>query len=580
MLSLYRRHRPRTFEDVVGQEHIVRTLRNAIELDKVHHAYLFVGSRGTGKTSMAKLLACALNSQGGPRTDFSPDDPACLAIARGTSLDVVEMDAASNNSVDDIRELRENVALAPMGGARRVYILDEAHMLSPSAWNAFLKTLEEPPAHVVFVLATTEAHKVPATIVDRCHRFDFHRPSLQQIAEVLRKVAAEEDIEIPDPAVTMIARSATGSFRDALGTLEQLVTYGGQQVKLEDVLEVLGVADAELILDAAEALADHDAKAALMAVERLSASGRDLTQFMRELAAHLRHLFVVQTLGDVPESFAVTAEHTDRLQSQAERISQAEVLRAIDLLAAALSAVKDGSDPRIQLEIALLKATQPQSDGSLQALMARVERLEQSAGGRAPARPEPQTPPEVAPQPERRTEPEAAAPEPPRAAATPPERAAARAEAAATASVASTAVVEPESEPESQPQPDPAAAPPLDLEQLRTLWPTAVETVRTENGMVGALLADARPIELEGERLTVAFAEGAAFSKKKAEANRGLLATALRGLTGHSLELVYELRDGEGPEEADQDLSGLSEEELLERLTQDFGATEVLDHEE
>src|SRR3954471_22491385 len=387
MLSLYRRHRPRTFDQVVGQEHIVRTLRNAIELGKVHHAYLFVGSRGTGKTSMAKLLACALNAEGGPRADFDSEAPVCRAIMNGTSLDVVEMDAASNNSVDDIRELRENVALAPMTGARRVYILDEAHMLSPSAWNAFLKTLEEPPPHVVFVLATTEAHKVPATIVDRCHRFDFHRPSLEQIAGVLRRVAAEGGIQGAGAAIGMIARSSTGSFRDALGTLEQLVTYGGHEVKLDDVLDVLGVADAELILETAESLVEHDPKAALLAVERLSGSGRDLTQFMRDLAAHLRHLFVVQTLGEVPDSFAVTAEHTDRLRAQASRLAQGEVLRAIDLLAAAMSAVKDGSDPRIQLELALLKAVQPQADMSLQALLFRIEQLEarlreQGAGSR------------------------------------------------------------------------------------------------------------------------------------------------------------------------------------------------------
>src|SRR5919205_2271538 len=376
VLSLYRRHRPSTFEEVVGQEHIVRTLRNAIELGKVHHAYLFVGSRGTGKTSMAKLLACALNADGGPRVDFSPDDPACRAIMTGHSMDVVEMDAASNNSVDDIRELRENVALAPMGGSRRVYILDEAHMLTPAAWNAFLKTLEEPPAHVVFVLATTEAHKVPATIVDRCHRFDFHRPSLEQIAGVLERVAQSEGIEVPPAATAMIARAATGSFRDALGTLEQLVTYGGSEVVLDDVLEILGVADAELVLAAGEALAGRDPREALLTVQSLSESGRDFTQFMRDLSAHLRHLFVVQTLGHVPDSFSVTADQTDKLAAQAERLAQGEVLRAIELLAAGLSAVKDGSDPRIQLELALLKVVQPQVDLSLQALLFRIEQLE------------------------------------------------------------------------------------------------------------------------------------------------------------------------------------------------------------
>src|SRR5690242_17545674 len=249
--SLYRRHRPRTFDEVVGQQHVVRTLRNAVEQGKVHHAYLFVGSRGTGKTSMAKILARSLNCErGGPTVSPCGECESCVTIAAGTSVDVIEMDAASNRSVDDVRDLRERVAYAPVGGRWKVYILDEAHMLTKEAWNAFLKTLEEPPPNTVFVLATTEAHKVMATIADRCQRFDFQRPTIEQITEVLDRVAAAEGIEAEPGAFAMIARSAQGSFRDALGTLDQLVAFGGREVSLQAVMEMLGAADAELLFDA------------------------------------------------------------------------------------------------------------------------------------------------------------------------------------------------------------------------------------------------------------------------------------------------------------------------------------------
>jgi DNA polymerase-3 subunit gamma/tau len=597
MLSLYRRHRPRSFDQVVGQEHIVRTIRNAIELGKVHHAYLFVGSRGTGKTSMAKLLACALNADGGPSVSFDPASATARAIMTGGSLDVVEMDAASNNSVDDIRELRENVALAPMGGGRRVYILDEAHMLSNAAWNAFLKTLEEPPPHVVFVLATTEAHKVPATIIDRCHRFDFHRPSLEQIAGVLRRVAAEEGIQVPDAAIGMLARSSTGSFRDALGTLEQLVTYGGHEVRLDDVLEVLGVADAELILDAAESLVEHDPKAALLSVERLSGSGRDLTQFMRDLAAHLRHLFVVQTLGEVPDSFAVTAEHTDRLDAQAARLAQGEVLRAIDLLAAAMSAVKDGSDPRIQLELALLKSVQPQADMSMQALLFRIEQLEaRIAGGGAEGTAD-RRPQSAGPEPEPRAAAAAAAAAPAAAhAASAPAHSNGASSAVPTASVAAPAAPAPPvstgfAEPAAPVAPPVAATPPapaspdaasgLDLDSLRALWTAVVDEVSKHNGMVGAFLADARPCALEGGRLTVRFPAGAGFAKKKVETNRNLVQDAVRTLGGAPVAVACELAEADAEEE---DLPlvgagppGIGADELVERLKGEFGAREVFD---
>ncbi len=378
MASLYRRHRPRTFADVVGQEPVVRTLRNAVERDKVHHAYLFVGSRGTGKTSMAKILASCLNCERGPTVEPCGRCDSCRSIAAATSLDVIEMDAASNNSVDDIRDLRESVAYAPVSGRRKVYILDEAHMLSTAAWNAFLKTLEEPPPNTVFVLATTEAAKVPATVIDRCHRFDFHRPTVEQIASVLRRAAEAESIDVPPPALAAIARSATGSFRDGLGTLEQLVTYSGTAISLEDVLAVLGVADSRLLAEAVDAVAAGDVRAALGALEACAAQGRDAAAFATDLEGRLRELMIVQALGEVPAELSLTPETDAALAEQAARLPHEVVVRLLELLGEALEAIRAGADARTRLELALVKAARPDVDSSLRALLARIERLEQS----------------------------------------------------------------------------------------------------------------------------------------------------------------------------------------------------------
>ena len=533
--SLYRRHRPQSFGEVVGQEHIVRTLSNAVEKDRVHHAYLFVGSRGTGKTSMAKILARSLNCVQGPTLTPCGECEPCRTIAAGISLDVIEMDAASNRSVDDIRELRDRVGFAPAVGRWKVYILDEAHMLTKEAWNAFLKTLEEPPPNTVFVLATTEPQKVMATIVDRCQRFDFQRPSLEQIAEVIRRVSTAEKIQIDDGAVALISRSASGSFRDALGTLDQLVAFGGEAVTTDEVVELLGAADAELLFDTTDALASMDAKAALEAVERLARSGRDPGQFARDLIAHLRQLLVARATGEVPDSFTVTVAQPERLAGQAEAIDDAKLMGAIDALSGAVAAMREGDDPRLTLEVALLKVAAPSLDSSREALLRRIESLEARLGGEGGPRVE-------APEPVEEHSREEADREQPQA------------------SVATTTV---------------------DVESVSEVWPAVVDHLRASgSAMLSTLFDEARPLGIDEEReiLRIGFPASATFNKKKAEsaANIERMTEAVSAIAGVRLRPVYELIDGQNGEAAPEKPADLSEEEIVDLVKDSFDASEVV----
>jgi len=628
--SLYRRRRPRTFAEVVGQEPVVRTLRNAVERGKVHHAYLFVGSRGTGKTSMAKILAACLNCERGPTVEPCGECESCKSIARASSLDVIEMDAASNNSVDDIRELRESVAYAPVSGRRKVYILDEAHMLSTAAWNAFLKTLEEPPPNTVFVLATTEAGKVPATVVDRCHRFDFRRPTVEQIASVVRRAAAAESIEIPPEAVAALARSATGSFRDALGTLEQLVTYSGSEVALEDVLAVLGVADARLLEATVDAVAAGDAAQALRSLEECVEQGRDAASFASDLEVRARELLVVQTLQEVPGELSLTPEADAALQAQAERVEHATIVALLELLGEAMEAVRAGADARTRLELALVKAARPALDSSMRALLSRIERLErgtdrgsvsprgesddyegppQAAGvggavqdeARAASAQAVEAPPAYEDGAGETTAGAQPPPEPAEALAAtealPPADPAAQGDHPAPSGSSAHGDPPPHGDPRPDGDPPPDGAPALNippapgdpdaradpptpggrgLELVCDAWPAVVELVRGENGMLGACISEAVPVGVEGEHLTLAFSSAAQFHKKKAEdpTNRAAVSEALRAITGERWRLSYELCEELSPGE--QVESGeRSEEEWVARFMREFDAEEL-----
>jgi DNA polymerase III subunit gamma/tau len=379
-VSLYRKHRPQTFADVVGQEHVTRTLGRAVVEGRLAHAYLFSGPRGTGKTSTARILAKCLNCEAGPTAEPCNVCTSCVEITAGRSLDVVEIDAASHGSVDDARDIREKVAYSPAAGRSRVYIVDECHMLSPAANNALLKVLEEPPAHVVFVFATTEPHKVLQTLLDRCQRYEMRAIGPEDVAARVSHVAELEGISIEPEAVEMLAHRSGGSMRDALSLLDQLWSYAESRITGEDLARLLGSVPEDTVTEAIDIVSDRDAGSAFLFVDRLTREARDIREFVRALTQHLRSLFLVLHAPAAQEILDVTDLELERLRSQANRFDANELLRLIDLANETNLALRQAVEGRLVLEVMLVRMARPDLHPSPSAMLSRIERLERLAG--------------------------------------------------------------------------------------------------------------------------------------------------------------------------------------------------------
>ena len=507
--SLYRRYRPQRFEDVVGQDHITRTLRNAIAAGSVAHAYLFTGPRGTGKTTTARILAKAMDCESGPTPEPDNTCASCTDIMEGRHPDVYELDAASRTGVDNVREeIVSRVAFAPSRGPMKFYIIDEVHMLSTSAFNALLKTIEEPPPHVVFVLCTTHPHKVPDTIQSRCQRFDFRRIGVDDIAVRLEYIAGQENVETAPGSLTLIARHAAGGMRDAISTFEQLAAYTGDSITITDVEGLLGGVDAALLFEIADDVARRDIAACFTFVARVMEAGVDAREFVDALTAHFRDLFVSGAVESTEGIVDVPAEERVRLVAQSSQFGPERLSRCLDLLGELAGQARWAADPRLALEVALVRMCAPRGEMTLPALAERVETLEAAlaaieadgltgtgtAARRAPAprSAEAAAPPTPAPRPGVET-PSAETPEPESAPPRPPAVDVAQPDAIPASAFAETYT-----------PPARAAAGSLDRARVGREWPAVIDEVRRKSTMVGHLLANT-VADVDGDELVVEF---------------------------------------------------------------------------
>jgi DNA polymerase-3 subunit gamma/tau len=549
--ALYRKYRPQTFDDVIGQSHVTTTLAREIADGRVAHAYLFTGPRGTGKTTTARILAKALNcTNRGPQGAPCNECLSCVSITDGTSLDVLELDAASHNSIDDIRDIRVSVTtVASTATSKRVFVLDEAHMLSKAAGNALLKTLEEPPEHVHFVLATTEPYKLLDTIRSRSQRFDFHPVPVEDLAGHLSVIAERESYKFDASALLAIARHAGGSVRDSLSLLEQVAALGAGSVELTGVRRALGLADSEAFMRLVEAVAAQDAAAALELVAELSADGVDLRRFVAESVAFFRGAFLAHYAPNLAEIADEPPEVYGAWRRAAELVTSGDVLRAVDLLGEALVRLREGREERLMTELALIKLTRPETASDAAALLSRIERLERGQTRAVTSDPKPVVAEDSPPTP---------------LAHVPPAVPAVEAPAAST----------PTNENGSE----------VSFEQLQKVWPGLYGSLREVLGARRwAFFREAVPVSVEGQTITLEVAHDFHLqSLQEDDAVAAIVATRAGDLLGSQVNIRFRSRQGAAAEPEEIDITEL--EERPERATDptsllvdELGAEEVED---
>lgn len=521
--ALYRRFRPKTFDDVVGQEHITRVLKNQILNDNIAHAYLFSGTRGTGKTSTAKIFARAVNC-----IDNNTGNPCnacevCRSILDDNIMDVVEMDAASNNSVDDIRDLKEKVKYPPSKGRYKVYIIDEVHMLSKGAFNALLKTLEEPPSHLIFILATTEPQKLPATILSRCQRYDFKRITVKEIVTTMKNICDELNIEVEERGLQLIARNSDGAMRDALSILDQCISFADEKVSYEYILELLGTVNSDIIFDMADSIIEKDLEKSLKTVDELIIIGKDIHQFIKDMINHFRNLMVSKASDKLNDIIDGTEETIERFKIQSQNIELSRIIAIIKLLSEAEVNSKWSSEPRIILETTIMKMLSPELDTSVDSLLARISNLESTVKrGKIVVEEKSQD--------------------------TNTKRNIAK---TVSKQVTKKEAIKIEEDKKEEIIINKEINENIDINDVMKIWPDMMKKIKTEKISIQALLSEGIPHDIEGNTLYVLFKDGFGFHKDAVnkDDNKKYIENTLNNILSSNINIKFMMEDEVGKKE-------------------------------